>query len=162
MPEPAAVKLDSFVREAVDRVRLNADAKQIRIVVGNLVGLTVWGDARQLTTACANLLDNAIAYSPDGTRVAIGAKRVDDQIEISVADQGIGIAPEDKDRIFERFYRAANVDDRQFAGMGLGLFICRGIVEQHGGRIHVSSRPGAGSSFQIELPLTPVMEDSHV
>jgi two-component system sensor histidine kinase SenX3 len=152
MPEPAAVPLTSIVREAVDRARLNADAKQIRIVVGDLAGLAVWGDARQLSTACANLLDNAIAYSPDGTRVAIGAKRVDDQIEISVADQGIGIAPEDKDRIFERFYRADPARSRATGGTGLGLAIVKHIVGNHGGRVSVWSDEGAGSTFTLHLP----------
>lgn len=155
MPEPAAVPLTEFVREAVDRARLNADAKEISIVVGDLAGLQVWGDARQLTTACANLLDNAIAYSPDGTRVAIGAKRVGDQIEISVADQGIGIAPEDKDRIFERFYRADPARSRATGGTGLGLAIVKHIAGNHGGRVSVWSDEGAGSTFTLHLPQPP-------
>ena len=155
MPELAAVPLTAFVREAVDRAKLNADAKQITIVVGDLTGLAVWGDARQLTTACANLLDNAIAYSPDGTRVAIGAKRTDEQVEISVADQGIGIATEDKDRIFERFYRADPARSRATGGTGLGLAIVKHIAGNHGGRVSVWSDEGAGSTFTLHLPEAP-------
>ena len=155
MPEPAVVPLSVFVREAIDRVRLNADAKAISIVVGDLEGLAVMGDARQLTTACANLLDNAIAYSPDGTGVAIGAKPVGSQIEISVADQGIGIAPEDKDRIFERFYRADPARSRSTGGTGLGLAIVKNIAGNHGGRVTVWSGEGSGSTFTLYLPAAP-------
>jgi len=108
-----------------------------------------------------NLIENGVKYSPHGGDVRLKVWSEAESAYISVSDQGIGIPAQDLPHIFERFYRAANVDDRQFAGMGLGLFICRGIVEQHGGRIDVSSQPGAGSRFQIELPLTPVMEDSY-
>ena len=72
---------------------------------------------------------------------------------IDVTDQGIGIPAADLPQIFERFHRGTNVDDRRFAGMGLGLFICKGIVEQHGGRISVESRVGTGSTFHVVLPL---------
>ena len=118
-------------------------------------------DAFRIAQLLENLTENGVKYSPLGGEVRLKVWSDDECAHISVSDQGIGIPAHDLPHIFERFYRAANVDDRQFAGMGLGLFICRGIVEQHGGRIHVSSRPGAGSRFQIELPLTPVMEDSH-
>jgi len=118
-------------------------------------------DASRIMQLLENLTENGVKYSPHGGKVRLKVWADSDCAYISVTDQGIGIPPDDLPHIFERFYRAANVDDRQFAGMGLGLFICRGIVAQHGGRIHVSSRPGAGSSFQIELPLTPVMEESH-
>ena len=118
-------------------------------------------DAFRITQLLENLTENGVKYSPQGGQVRLKIWADTKRAYISVSDQGIGIPAHDLPHIFERFYRAANVDDRQFAGMGLGLFICRGIVEQHGGRIHVSSRPGAGSRFQIELPLTPVMEESH-
>ncbi len=77
----------------------------------------------------------------------------DQEAHLTVTDSGIGIPPDDLPHIFERFYRAHNVDDRRFAGMGLGLFICRGIVEQHGGQIQASSQPGRGSVFHVVLPL---------
>jgi signal transduction histidine kinase len=118
-------------------------------------------DAFRITQLLENLTENGVKYSPQGGQVRLKVWTDTARAYISVSDQGIGIPAHDLPHIFERFYRAANVDDRQFAGMGLGLFICRGIVEQHGGRIHVSSRPGAGSRFQIELPLTPVREGSH-
>jgi len=119
-------------------------------------------DAFRITQLLENLVENGVKYSPLGGDVRLKVWADDERAHISVSDQGIGIPAHDLPHIFERFYRAANVDDRQFAGMGLGLFICRGIVEQHGGRIHVSSQPGAGSCFQIELPLAAVMENNNV
>jgi signal transduction histidine kinase len=118
-------------------------------------------DPFRMTQLLENLIENGVKYSPQGGQVRLHIRADADFAYINVSDQGIGIPADDLPHIFERFYRAANVDDRQFAGMGLGLFICRGIVEQHGGRIHVSSRSGVGSSFRIELPLTPVMEKNH-
>ncbi len=152
VPDPAVVSVTQFVREAVDRVKHNADARDIRVVMGNMAGLRVWGDARQLTTACANLLDNAVAYSPDGTRVAVGAQRAGEFVEVSVVDQGIGISPEDRERIFERFYRADPARSRSTGGTGLGLAIVKHIAGNHGGRVSVWSDEGAGSTFTLHLP----------
>ena len=81
---------------------------------------------------------------------------------LSVSDSGIGIPASDLSQIFDRFHRAGNVDDRRFAGMGLGLFICRGIVEQHGGRIWAESTPGKGSAFHVALPQASVAAPSEV
>jgi signal transduction histidine kinase len=102
-----------------------------------------------------NLVENAIKYSPGGGAVRVRVWREADEARITVCDRGIGIPAADLPHIFERFYRAGNADDRRFVGMGLGLFICRGIVEQHGGRIWATSRPGQGSTFHIALPLVP-------
>jgi signal transduction histidine kinase len=125
---------------------------------GPIIGMY---DQLRITQLLENLTENGVKYSPQGGEIRLKLWADADCAYMSVSDQGIGIPPNDLPHIFERFYRAGNVDDRQFAGMGLGLFICRGIVEQHGGHIHVSSRPGAGSTFQIELPIMPVMEETH-
>jgi signal transduction histidine kinase len=125
---------------------------------GPVIGMC---DAFRITQLLENLTENAIKYSPLGSEILLKIWSEDDHAFLSVSDQGIGIPAHDLPHIFERFYRAANVDDRRYAGMGLGLFICRGIVEQHGGRILVSSQPGQGSTFQVELPLAPVMESTH-
>jgi signal transduction histidine kinase len=105
-----------------------------------------------------NIVENAIQYSPRGGAVRIKIWRSAGQACVEVSDEGVGIRGDDLPHVFERFYRGSNADDRHFAGMGLGLFICRGIVEQHGGRIWASSEPGQGSTFHIELPLLPVAE----
>jgi two-component system sensor histidine kinase VicK len=99
-----------------------------------------------------NLLENAAKYSPKGGDITTTIWCEDHTAHLTVADQGIGIPAEDLPHIFDRFYRATNVNDRQFVGMGLGLFICRAIAEQHGGRITVDSRQGAGTSFHVVLP----------
>ena len=108
-----------------------------------------------------NIVENAIKYSPQGGSVIIKVWRTADHARIAVSDQGVGIRSEDLPHVFDRFYRGSNADDRQFAGMGLGLFICRGIVEQHGGRIWASSEPNRGTTFEIELPLIPVVEHTY-
>ncbi|MGN6813947.1 MAG: ATP-binding protein [Thermomicrobiales bacterium] len=109
-------------------------------------------DRMRVTQLLENLVENAIKYSPDGGEVHIRVWGDNDQATLTVRDPGIGIPAADLPHLFERFHRGTNVDDRQFAGMGLGLYICRSIVEEHGGEIHASSKPGQGSTFQVTLP----------
>jgi signal transduction histidine kinase len=109
-------------------------------------------DRMRITQLLENLVENAIKYSPAGGAVRIRAWCDNDQATLTVSDPGIGIPPADLPHLFERFHRGSNVDDRQFAGMGLGLYICRSIVEEHGGEIHASSQHGQGSTFQVTLP----------
>jgi signal transduction histidine kinase len=85
--------------------------------------------------------------------VRVNVWRENGQVRLSVHDEGIGIPVEDQPLVFERFHRARNVDDRRFVGLGLGLYIVRGIVEQHGGRIWVDSKAGAGSTFHVAVPV---------
>jgi len=110
-------------------------------------------DSHRIAQVLEHLVENAVKYSPNGEPVTIRVWSEGDQVRLSVTDRGIGIPSSDLPHIFDRFYRAANVDDRQFAGMGLGLSICRSIVEQHGGRIWVASTPGHGSTFHVVLPI---------
>ena len=151
-PTPTRVTIDSIIDEAIDRARNVADAKHIDIVRGGDTGLVVSGSERQLVTALCNLLDNAVAYSGEGTRVAVGVHARDDAVEIAVKDQGIGIAELDQERIFERFYRVDPARSRATGGTGLGLAIVKHIVNNHGGEVSVWSRPGAGSTFTVRLP----------
>ncbi|HEX9988195.1 MAG TPA: GAF domain-containing sensor histidine kinase [Chloroflexia bacterium] len=109
-------------------------------------------DANRILQLFENLVENAVKYSPEGGPVRVKLWREGGWNHITVTDAGIGIPADDLPNVFERFHRGKNVDDRQFAGMGLGLFICRGIAEQHGGRISVSSAPGGGTTFHVELP----------
>jgi len=110
------------------------------------------GDANRLQQVLINLVDNAAKYSPDGGVVAVRTSHVDGRIRIEVADEGAGIAPADRDRIFEKFYRADSSDRLVPGGTGLGLYICRELLERMGGRISVASAPGAGSTFTVDLP----------
>lgn len=112
-------------------------------------------DAVRIVQLLENLVENAVKYSPNGGAVYVRIWREGSNNYLSVSDRGIGIPSADIPHLFERFHRGANVNDRRFAGMGLGLFICRGIAEQHGGSISATSEPGKGSTFQVELPVNP-------
>ena len=110
-------------------------------------------DAAQLERAFANLLENARRYS-GGRPVSVHARRSADRVLISFVDQGPGIEPAERERIFEPFYRGRSADDRPWTGSGLGLAIAKGFVEANGGTIDVQSLPGQGTSFQISLPIS--------
>ena len=110
-------------------------------------------DAKRVEQVLRNLLDNAIKYSPEGGTIAVQAYRDDVKIMLAVSDEGIGIPAEEWERIFERFHRVENEITRRMRGAGLGLAVCKGIVEAHGGRIWVESQPGAGSTFCFTLPV---------
>jgi PAS domain S-box-containing protein len=115
--------------------------------------LAAKADPEKLRQVCSILVDNALRYSPDGGKVTVGAARRQDTVEVSVADEGIGIPQADQEQIFRKFYRGADAELRAGAGgTGLGLFIARGLVTAMGGRIWVSSQEGEGSRFAFELP----------
>lgn len=155
LPTPDPTSVDRIIAEVIDRTRTGAAAKGIELGDLGSRGLTVYGHEGQLVNAVANLVENAITYSPEDTKVSIEATREDEWIRISVGDQGIGIAPKDLDRIFERFYRADQARSRETGGTGLGLAIVRHIAVNHGGRVEVSSTLGAGSTFTLCLPARP-------
>ena len=112
----------------------------------------MYGDEPLLAVALHNLIANAIQYSPKGSRVGVGVNNSDGVVEIAVTDQGIGIPDEDRDRVFERFYRIDPARSRHTGGSGLGLSIVKHVVQNHGGDIRVWSQPGKGSTFTIRLP----------
>ena len=115
--------------------------------------LAAKADPEKLRQVCSILVENALRYSPDGGTVTVGAARRKDTVEVSVADEGIGIPQSDQEQIFRKFYRGSDAELRVGAGgTGLGLFIARGLVTAMGGRIWVSSREGEGSRFSFELP----------
>jgi two-component system sensor histidine kinase SenX3 len=149
---PAPVALDWVIAEVVDRTRTTASAKGIEVVYTGPRGATVYGSDSQVATAVTNLVENAIAYSGEDTRVVLTMRQDEKWIEIDVTDQGIGIAPHDVDRIFERFYRADQARSRSTGGTGLGLAIVKHIATNHGGRVEVSSTLGGGSTFTLRLP----------
>lgn len=148
----APVSVDEVIEEAVDAVRTAAQTQEIEIVVGGATNLQVYGVEDQLVTAVRNLLANAIAYSQPRTKVAVGVGARDQIVNISVTDQGIGIAGEDLERIFERFYRVDQARSRITGGTGLGLSIVKHICHNHGGEVTVWSVPGEGSTFTLRLP----------
>ena len=153
--EAEPVEVDRVVAEAVDATKLSAGARDIEVVVGQPVGAVVLGNEAQLVMALRNLLTNAIAYSPAGTRVVVAARCADKAVEIGVTDQGIGIPEGEQARIFERFYRVDPARSRITGGTGLGLAIVKHVCSNHGGECTVWSVEGEGSTFTLRLPLAP-------
>ena len=140
--------------EAVDGMRARAVAKGLTLrLEASEPAPVIWGDAMLLRQAIANLVDNAIKYTPSGGTVTVGLQTVGQEIHISVSDTGVGIAPEDQVRLFEKFYRIRRRGMDDVPGSGLGLAIVKSIVERHGGRVWVESQLNRGSTFTIALPI---------
>jgi two-component system sensor histidine kinase SenX3 len=156
------VRIADVIRGGADRVIELAAQREITISTLAPVesdgiqadALLVQGDRRQLVSAVGNLIENAVKYSEAGTSVQVRARRVDDWIEIIVADQGVGIPQRDLDRVFERFYRVDRARSRSTGGTGLGLTIVRHVASNHGGDVSVTSVEGEGSTFVLRLPIS--------
>lgn len=152
IPNPGPVPVDEIIHEATDRCTTKAAAKDITLVTGGTAGLRVWGDDELLVTALRNLIDNAVAYSPEHTRIVVSARSVGEWVEISVSDQGIGIPESAQKRIFERFFRVDTARSRATGGTGLGLAIVKHVAVAHRGEVTVWSKEGSGSTFTLRLP----------
>ncbi len=146
--------LNEVVLNAIDQSELNANAREIELIYSEQEPVWIKGDQGQVTMAVSNLIENAINYSPEGTRVAIALRINDGLAEISVTDQGIGIPEKDLERIFERFYRVDPARSRATGGTGLGLSIVKHVATNHGGDVSVWSVEDAGSTFTIRFPIT--------
>jgi two-component system sensor histidine kinase SenX3 len=147
------VDLGEVVSSARERVAEVAEARSIEIVAAGTDGVAVLGDRGQLTTAVGNLVENAVNYSPDRTKVVVSVRVEGELAEVSVTDQGVGIPDQDLNRIFERFYRVDPARSRITGGTGLGLAIVKHIAATHGGDVSVWSVEGAGSTFTLRLPV---------
>jgi two-component system, OmpR family, sensor histidine kinase SenX3 len=152
LPQREPCSVDRIIAEVVDRSRTAAAAKDIEVRVLGERGQTAYGNESQLVTAVANLVENAIAYSPESTVVEVIVDHGQSSVQIAVRDEGIGIEPRDLDRIFERFYRADRARSRSTGGTGLGLAIVKHVATNHGGRVEVTSTVGEGSTFTLRLP----------
>jgi two-component system sensor histidine kinase SenX3 len=153
LENPGPVDINGVIDTAVDRCRIDAEDRDIKIVVKSEPDLEVMGSEDQLAMAIGNLVENAVNYSPDGTRVAVAAHPIGDLVEVTVSDQGVGIPSSDLERIFERFYRVDRARSRETGGTGLGLSIVKHIASIHGGDVRVWSVEGQGSTFTMRLPL---------
>ncbi|HXL60574.1 MAG TPA: ATP-binding protein [Mycobacterium sp.] len=152
LPELEAVDVDTVVGEALSRSKVAADNAHISITADRPSGFKVLGDQALLVTALANLVSNAIAYSPPGSPVSISRRRRGSNIEIAVTDRGIGIAREHQERVFERFFRVDKARSRATGGTGLGLAIVKHIAANHNGTIRLWSQSGTGSTFTLSVP----------
>jgi signal transduction histidine kinase len=143
--------MNTLVVEIVKNIEaINKNHKiQIRGSVKNLVV----ADRQRISQVLINLINNAIKYSPGKKRIIITLEKNSDDLIVSVEDFGMGIPDGERERIFERFFQAQNPATQTFPGLGLGLYISKEIIEQHGGRIWVNSREGKGSTFYFTLPL---------
>lgn len=148
------VEIEDVIREAVSQAQISAESRGIYVEIGAIDDATVIGDREQLIAAVHNLVENAINYSPEDTKVAVSAKRVEALIEIAVSDQGIGIPESEQGRIFERFYRVDPARSRATGGTGLGLSIVKHVAQNHGGDVKVWSKLGVGSTFSLLLPVS--------
>ncbi|HEY4993089.1 MAG TPA: ATP-binding protein [Nakamurella sp.] len=163
LPDLAAVEVDTVIGETISRVATRAENAGINVIADQPSRLMVRGDRALLVTALTNLVDNAISYSPAGTQVSISRALRAGQVQISVTDRGVGIAPEFADRVFERFFRIDPARSRATGGTGLGLAIVKHVAANHGGTATVWSRPGTGSTFTLRLPnLEPPAEPAQV
>jgi len=179
--EEEADRLNALVDNLLDASRVQAGVLQLELGDVDLPGLAArlvegfklqtkrhtfqldfptnfppaWGDSERLRQVLNNLISNAIKYSPDGGMIRIGGwqDRQRQMLTIYVADQGIGIPAPEQERLFQRFYRVDSSLRRKTQGAGLGLFLCKAIIEAHNGRIWVRSEPGKGSTFFITLPV---------
>jgi two-component system, OmpR family, sensor histidine kinase SenX3 len=159
LPNLGAVDVDTVVSEALTRYKVAADNADIAVTTDAPTGYRVYGDQPLLVTAIANLVSNAIAYSPNGSPVSISRRRRGSNVEIAVTDRGIGIAREDQERVFERFFRVDKARSRATGGTGLGLAIVKHVAANHNGSIRLWSQPGTGSTFTLSIPEYPHTED---
>ncbi|MFC1934499.1 ATP-binding protein [Chloroflexota bacterium] len=149
--------ISKLLEETVAEAKLRAPGHDIvlsltkRLPMGDI-------DAKRIRQVLDNIINNAIKYSEKGTRVVLEARRVGSELQVSVADQGIGIPAEELTRVFDRMYRIEQRLTPEIEGIGLGLAICRGLIEAHGGGIWVESELGKGSTFYFNLPIRSTAE----
>jgi two-component system NtrC family sensor kinase len=149
------VSLDRVAQKAIESLRLQLSEKRHTLTVKFAHDLPqINGNPLRLQQMVTNLLSNAIKYTPDGGMISLSVWGDTDSVILQVADNGIGIAPEDQPFIFDKFYRSARAKD-EFDGTGLGLSIVKGIVDQHQGRIWLNSKENEGTTFTVVLPISP-------
>jgi signal transduction histidine kinase len=146
------VQLSAMAKKVVRRLESVTDIHRFEVDFSDDFP-EVYADPDRMEEVLTNLVDNAIKYSPKGERIAVTGRAKGDSVEVAVTDEGIGIPHRELGQVFERFHRGENGQVQKVRGMGLGLFICRSIVEAHGGKIEVASEAGKGSKFTFTLPL---------
>ncbi|MET0200079.1 two-component sensor histidine kinase [Rhodococcus sp. RS1C4] len=152
LPDLEVVDVDTVVNEALDRSKIAAENAGITVTTDHPSGLEVLGDQALLVTALANLIQNAIAYSSDGSPVSVSRALRSSCVAFAVTDRGIGIAKEDQERVFERFFRVDKARSRATGGTGLGLAIAKHVAANHNGSISLWSKLGTGSTFTLQIP----------
>jgi signal transduction histidine kinase len=149
-------ELSRVMGDALDLLQPLADARQLHLLMEAEGGLRAWCDRERIVQVLSNLVGNAIKFTPAGGTIRVHAEAWGGMVRIAVSDDGPGISAEQIPRIFDRYWHQAKRESRQ--GAGLGLYIAKGIVENHGGRIWVDSTLGRGSTFYFTLPAAAAME----
>jgi len=149
---PQPLDLNNLISDAIERAQAASEQHHISADLDRALPI-INGDADRLVQVVSNLLTNAVKYSPDGGEVLVRTRAENGSVHVSVIDHGVGIAPEFVDRLFGRYERFESNRTSKVVGTGLGLAISRQIVELHGGRIWVESKPGQGSNFQFSVPM---------
>jgi len=151
--DPTELDLAGIARQAVKEARPRAERKGLELSSLDDGPVPVLGDRGRIFQLLDNLVSNAIKFTPEGGEIHVRTGRTKDGAVLEVSDNGIGLAPGEVERVFERFFRSSRAVDNQIPGTGLGLFIAKAIAEAHGGSISVSSRHEGGTTFRIELPV---------
>lgn len=165
VPHPRKLDLAEVVEEAISRNAILSETKNVSIRHDASAEVWTIGDYEMLTSAVKNLIENAIIYSPAGSWIGVGLRENQGIAEISVTDHGVGIAPADQERVFERFYRVDESRSRETGGTGIGLAIVKHVAANHRGEVKLFSQLGRGSTFTLRLPVaddalgTPGMQD---
>jgi signal transduction histidine kinase len=152
---PSELDLSDIVQQSVAEAGSRAEAAGVALTYEANGAMDVHADKGRMFQLVENLVSNAVKFTPSGGDVRVSLTRVNGSVRLEVADTGIGIAAEEQERLFERFFRATSASEHQIPGTGLGLYITRAIVESHGGSIAVRSDPGEGTSFCVDLPSAP-------
>ena len=152
LADPQTVDVDATSARAIDQSTIDAQSKRMQVVHDGERGLKILGNGDEVALALGNLVANAVAYSPETSRVVVAARANDMMVDLTVTDQGIGIPAGEIARIFERFYRVDPARHRSTGGTGLGLSIVKHVAASHGGEVRVWSVEGQGSTFTLSLP----------
>ncbi|MBV8079349.1 MAG: hypothetical protein JO186_03105 [Actinobacteria bacterium] len=147
------VRLDELAAECVESHGALARSRDVALILDRADAVELTGDPERLSQATGNLISNALKFTPAGGTVAVRVFSEDGRAILEVDDSGIGIPPDEQQRLFERFFRSVSATEQAIPGTGLGLVITKAIAEAHGGRVSVRSQPGEGSCFRVELPL---------
>lgn len=150
--EKEPVELSSIVEEVSRQGEIFADEKEVKIILAYLEPVTILGDAHRLKQMVWILLHNAVKFTPSGGEIKITLQDLDDTVYFTIRDNGIGIPEQDLPKIFDRFYRVDKARSRMDGGSGLGLSICKHIVDRHHGTVDVESKLGEGTKFKIRFP----------
>lgn len=159
-PEKEWYPIDELIHDVLDRMRVLLQDREVRIFLPeNLPPVEL--DYLQMDQVLTNLIENAVRYTPPGSPIEISVQVAGEQMTISIADYGPGIPSNDKERIFDKFYRVLGTQHQGREGSGLGLAVCRGLVEAHGGRIWVENRDRGGAIFRFVLPVAEIEGQTH-